>query len=106
MNETTIIRLELTEQDAQLLGTTGTKVFVRDQPCRFEAHGQGDHLSRTWEGGWMTWCTSAAEALLLRGYEIACGFDAMILWDLAMAETEPYPASAWVVLSTRPFPLA
>lgn len=104
MNTNITIHLDLDEQDADLLGTCRSGVFVRDQPCRFEPHGVGDHLSLTWQEGTMTWCTSAVEALILRTYERANDFEAMVLWDLAMAETAPHPADAWVVLSTRPFP--
>lgn len=104
MNTPITIRLELDEQDADLLGTCRSRVFVRDQPRRFEPHGVGDHLSPSWEGGTMTWCSSAAEALLVRGYERASGFDTMILWDLATAESCTHCPDAWVVLSTRSFP--
>lgn len=98
------IDVQLDHQDAQLLGVNSARAFVRDQPCRFEPHGDGDHLSSAWEGGEMTWCATAADALLLRSYERSSGYEAMVLWDLAIAGIEPHPATAWVVLSARTWP--
>lgn len=105
MSTTTTLRLDLDERDIELLGTNGARAFVREQPCRFEPHGDGDPLSPSWEHGQMTWCATAADALILRAYERANGYEAMILWDLAVAETEAYPPDAWVVLSSRAFPM-
>lgn len=40
---------------------------------------------------------------MLRSFERSNGFDAMVLWDLAVAEQER-PGYAFVVLSSRPWP--
>ncbi|HAS10454.1 MAG TPA: hypothetical protein DCS55_08050 [Acidimicrobiaceae bacterium] len=103
MTPNTPIHIDLDAQDDELLGVCWTKAFVRDQPCRFEPSGSGDHLSLAWNDGQMIWCATASDALMLRSFERSNGFDAMVLWDLAVAEQER-PGDTFVVLSSRPWP--
>lgn len=94
-----LITLELSNHDANLLACNGSEVFVYDQPDRFEPFDDDDHLSLKWKDGQMLWCQTGVEALLLRSFERASGYEAMILSDLATCAPDP----DLTVLSTRPW---
>lgn len=99
MPDKTILTIELDDRDAQMLYHTGfAGTLVRDQAERFEKL-ELDEDRATWKDGAVMWCSSAADALLLRAYERANGYRAEIDWDLAHGGD---PGLGWVVLSTRP----
>lgn len=91
------LTVRLTQSVAAALWTARMATFVRDQTDRFEVVAPGlDLEDERWGAGSMSWCATAADAILLLAYEKACGFDAGLLMD-TMYE-DPF-----VVLSTRTF---
>lgn len=118
MPGTIILSLHLDPVLAQYLGSTSCESFLHCQPDRFEVlaiDGISKEvidnvppvlLGRDFEGGTMTWCAAFSDALLLRAYEQACGFETAILWDLASVTLLPSGGcpDGYVLLSSRRLP--
>lgn len=98
-NMTTQLQVLITDEDADLLYHTCCRSFVRHQRDRFELLAGPDPLSGPSLDGTLYWCDTRADALLLRAYESAAGFETAILGDFA----EDY-ADDTVVLSSRTWP--
>lgn len=96
---TTQVQLMFTNEDAVLLYHTSCRSFVRSQPDRFELLVGAAPFSGPCLDGTLFWCDTRADALLLRAYESAAGFDTAILRDFA----EDYEDDT-VVLSSRTWP--
>ena len=101
------ITLTLSPAQAGLLWSQSCENLLASQPNRFE-HLEIDVLpfGHEFEGGTMFWCEMASDLLLLQAYERADGHNALILWDLAIAEkavANDYkgPIDAYVLLSSR-----
>jgi len=97
------MQLNITELEAQALSHMSTENFVAMQLDRFEhVHSDDDPTSEAYEGGSLCWCATAADALLLISFERNAGHSAMLLWDLAYAQSEEWD-SCYVVLTSRSF---
>lgn len=100
-NDTVTLSLVLTAPLAQMLCTDTYPNFWAEQPDRFELLGQFNlplPNDPVFAGGSLNWCATAADALLFRAYEEACGHTVTLLWDLAHEDGQGH-----VVLSSRPF---
>lgn len=88
--------ISLTQHLADMLwhtGSTGTRI-LREQRDRFESDpALADPDDPIFAEGYLRWCRTAADAVLLLAYEHAAGHSATMLWDLHEDER--------VVLSTR-----
>ena len=88
--------ISLDHRLARSLGSSSCPNFVRDQLERFsvldldgvedvDPDDMAPLLRETFVGGVMTWLGSLTEALLLRAYEQAAGFETAVLSDEALA---------------------
>lgn len=82
--------------------------LLESQPSRFEHVEIGQvPFGSTFINGTMSWCSCAADSLLLLNYERANGFEALILWDLATStealENEREVNESYVIISSREF---
>lgn len=105
MPKTVTLTITLDSSTAELLGKSSAQNFYAEQADRFEIMSSEDAPQpgdAVFDGGTMTWCATASDALLLVAYEEAGGFRATLLWDLNAA-AERAPAIAYVVLSSRPW---
>lgn len=103
MPETVTVTITLDPATAELLGRTWAQNLYAEHPDNFEimsSEGATQPGDAVFDGGTMTWCATAADALLLAAYEEAGGFRATLLWDLGAAEAA-VPPVAYVVLSSR-----
>lgn len=94
-----VVPVRLSPALASRLVTARMGSIVQDEEHagRFEVGSPGlDVMDERWGGGSMSWCATAADAILLLSYEKACGFEAGLLMDLE------YP-DPYVVLTARPF---
>ena len=62
-----------------------------------------DGTEPMWEAGTLYWCCTASDALLLRAFERASGFEAIYLFDEGWTFQDPNQ-DGHTVLSTRPLP--
>ena len=104
MPETVTITITLDRSTAEMLGRISAQNLYAENPDSFEivsSEGSAQPGDAVFDGGTMTWCATAADALLLAAYEEAGGFRTTLLWDLAAAEVPVQVA--YVVLSSRPW---
>jgi len=101
------ITLTLSPAQAELLWSQSCENFLTSQSNRFE-YLENDVLpfGPEFDVGTMFWCETASDLLLLQAYERADGHNALVLWDLAIAEkavADNYkgPIGAYVLLSGR-----
>lgn len=103
MDQPITLTLALTAQEADLLRTNSMRNFIDEQDGRFVP--LSDRMlspyDPTFAAGTLHWCASAADALLLRCYEEACGHDVTLLSD--EASDPAHGPDPWVVLTSRPW---
>jgi len=91
------VTLTISAEEADQLWVTATANFIPQQPDRFETIAGGDLHAERWAAGTLMWTHSMADAVMLRAYEAAHGYDALMLNDLA--DYAPF-----ALLSERPIP--
>jgi len=101
--EKRVTNLAISENEAALMWcAVGDSDYIK-QIDRFEVLGFSDSdknpLHADFVGGTLYWCETGLEALALRDFERASGFDANLLWDLWAKEGEP----GNIVQSARPW---
>lgn len=107
--ETVEVAVRINARAASALWWTASPCLIPAEPERFEPQDRdletGEYhvaaVPDALAAGMMYWAESASCMLLLAGYEQACGYDTMLLWDTVADDREESP---YVVLTSRPWP--
>lgn len=94
------LSVRIDPQRASLLYNNACRASEMIWDGRFETLGDGVFLpdDPVWDSGRLMWCDSALDAMVLADYEAACGYQSLLLWDLASFDSG-FPGH--VVLSSR-----